>query len=161
MGDNMNKKGTNRLAMIIFSTVIFGALISGCHQEPDKIETVTLEPVVEERVEEPVTEEQLDAILKKIQADMRVFDVVEYHDEIFAQIESEVSGGEDDDTLNQIVNPIVENYIDVVLSDKIKESLGEHYAQADYDWLYDRIDTKPLQKLIVAYEREYIKHISK
>ena len=157
----MSEKRFNRLAMIILSTVILVTLISGCHQEPDKVKTVTLEPVEEERVEEPVTEEQLDTILKKLQADMRVFDVVEYHDEIFAQIELEVSGGEDDETLNQVVNPIVENYIEGVLSDKIKESLGENYAEADYDWLYTRIDTKSLQKLIVAYEREYIKHISK
>lgn len=157
----MNEKGFNRLAMIIFSTVILVVLITGCHQEPSNVKTVTLEPVIEERVEEPVTEDQLDAILKKLQADMRVFDVVEYHDELYNQIESKVSGGEDDDTLNAIVNPIVESYINDVLSNKIKESLGEYYAQADYDWLYTRVETKSLQKLIVAYEREYIKHIAK
>ncbi|GAU76359.1 hypothetical protein [Fusibacter sp. 3D3] len=157
----MNGKSFKRLKRIFFSTVVLVALITGCGQETVKTKTVTPEEVEETRVEEPVTEEQLDIILKKLQSDMRVFDVVDYHDDIFNQIKSEVSGGEDDDALNAIINPIVENYIQEVLADKIKVSLGENYAEADFDWLYTHVEIKSLQKLIVAYEREYIKHIKK
>ncbi|MBF4693279.1 hypothetical protein [Fusibacter ferrireducens] len=157
----MHKEGVKRWEILFLSIVILVVFLTGCQKETGKVQTVTLEPTVEERKEEPVTEEQLDAILKKIQADMRVFDVVEYHDDLYEQIKSKVSAGADDDTLNEIINPIVKAYIDDILSDKIKESLGEYYAQADYDWLVDRIETESLQKLIVAYEREYIKHIAK
>ena len=158
----MKKTGMTPLNIILILCLIMAMLLSGCRQNNTSVKTVTLEPLEEEkRIEEPVPEDQLDIILKKLQGEMRVFDVLEYHDDLLAEIKPKVSGGESDETLNEIIKPIVEMYVYDVLSEKIIEALGENYAQADYDWLYRHVETKSLQTLMVAYEREYIKHTEK
>lgn len=158
----MKKTGMTPLNIILILCLIMAMLLSGCSQNNTPVKTVTLEPIEEDkRVEEPVTEDQLDIILKKLQGEMRVFDVVEYHDDLLAEIKPKISGGESDETLNEIIKPIVEMYVYDLLSEKIVDALGENYAQADYDWLYSHVETKSLQTLMVAYEREYIKHTEK
>ncbi len=148
--------------MLLILSMMMLMLLTGCQSKKTTVQTVTLEPVEEEkRIEEPVTEDELDIILKKLQAEMRVFDVVAYHDELLAEIMPKISGGESDETLNEIIKPIVEAYVYNVLSEKIIENLGSNYSQADFDWLYSHVETKSLQTLMVAYEREYIKHTEK
>lgn len=146
---------------LMLSILIMGAL-SGCSQPAPTTKVVTLEEVEEpERKEVPATEDELDRFQRELQDEMRVFDVADYHDDLYALISAQVSGTESDETLNQIISPIADDYIDELLTKKIKEKLGENYSEADFNWLYAHVETQSLHKLMVAYEREYIKHKAK
>lgn len=149
-------KRTQILMMLLF--ILFFSC--GCKKSIEEATTITLESLENEEDKEKIVEiaqDELDVVLKKLQRDMLVFDVIEYHDKLHDLVKSNVVGGETDEELNKLITPIVEEFIEEILDEKIKGYLGENISSNYISWLKARVSTKELLRLMVAYEREYIK----
>ncbi|MDN5351230.1 MAG: hypothetical protein PWQ12_146 [Clostridiales bacterium] len=117
---------------------------------PTSDETTTVERVATE-------DDVLSEILKALRAEMRVFDVVAYHESLYSEIEAEMLKSPDSE-LSDVVNEVVGRFMDAFLLERIHRILEEKnplYKSEEVDWLYDRIDTEELYELIVLYEILY------
>ena len=143
---------------LLFLILILVFMVAACRStEPVQDET-ELETTQEETLVRLATEEDtLAALLKNLQAEMRVFDVVEYHDAIYQELENAMKETPDS-SLETTAESVVESFIENQLIERIRIELAAEnplYKSEEVDWLYDQIDTNDLIELIVLYEVLY------
>ncbi len=148
------------LLLLVSSLLLF--ILCGCSKTIEvKEEQVVAEADVIEEETYPVGEDILDSIREKLQEEMRIFDVVAHHEEIYDLVSAEISSDDTDEEMNEKIGSIVKNYMDAYLDGRIREELTlveSQYDPNDVQWLRDHVKTSDLYQLITVYEREYYKH---
>lgn len=136
-------------------------LLSGCSafQKEVKVKpSVNEEELkVEERI--PTEEDALDRVLKRMKEEVRIYDVLE-HQEVFQMKISEAMAGKSLDTLEAVVEGIVNNEMDLYMEKRAKELLEEEnplYTDEEVKWILERVSTEELYRFIVLYETAYFK----
>ena len=151
-----SQKREHKITLIL---LIVAMLLTGCGTQASTTKKYELEV---EEVEEiaPIEENLLASLIRDIQDEMRIFDVVEHHEALIKRIENEVPADLDSEEMTAQISEIVSSYMDEILRDRIREGLSniqDPYSDEDVIWVRSQISTDDLYHLITIYEREFYK----
>lgn len=157
--------GYNRTATLkricCVAALFIGLTLMGCSSSnvADQASTEeTTEPVTSFEVSTP--EDQMNLAMGQIADEMRVFDVGDHHDLLFAQIVEQSSGLSEDDT-KTVISDVVALYMDAYFKERIGEVLtlyNENYAVSDVETIFSSTSRAALYELIELYEWTFYKN---
>lgn len=140
--------------------VVLTLTLMGCSSSKTVIKK-TLEPLSESTVasEKPMLDEQMALAKKKIEKEMRIFDVQVHHDALYGTI-SNIDKGLTDVEIKMAISEIVRDYMDAYFYEKIGEILSEtngNYMNSDVETLFKSTSRASLYALIELYEWSFYK----
>ena len=145
------------MRQIIFGLTLLFVLLTliGCNAS----KTVIKKPVVastesETQLEIPTPDDQMALVKRRLNEEMRIFDVGAHHDALYAEI-SILDKGLTDLEIKAALSKIVKDYMDTYFLDKTGEILSEYnenYTLSDVNTLFESTSRKSLYTLIELYE---------
>jgi len=129
--------------------------VMGCSASKTKIKE-TLEPKTEATtsIEVPTPENQMTMARRKVEEEMRIFDVGAHHDALYSEI-SAINKDLSEVEIKKAISEIVMIYMDAYFLEKTREILSEYnekYTVSDVDTLFNSTSRKSLYALIELYE---------
>jgi len=141
---------------LTFPILIFiGLTLFGCSAS-EKQNVASTEPPTEliTKYEVPTPEDQMAIAKNQIADEMRVFDVGEHHETLYAMILESSKGLTEEEARASVTN-IVSEYMDDYFLDRIGEVLSmynEDYAYSDVETIFNSTSRASLYELIELYE---------
>ena len=140
-------------------TILFIVLtLMGCSASKTVIkETLETESEATSVMEVSTPEDQMELAKIKVEEEMRIFDVNEHHDSLYAEIsliDSELS----ESAIKEAISEIVKDYMDAYFHEKTREILSEfneNYTMSDVETLFESTSRTSLYKLIELYELSF------
>ena len=137
-------------------TILFIVLtVMGCSASKTKI-IETLEPKTEAttNVEVSTPDNQMALARRKVEEEMRIFDVGAHHDALYSEI-STINKELSEVEIKKAIAETVMSYMDAYFLEKTREILSEYnenYTESDVDALFNTTSRKSLYALIELYE---------
>lgn len=140
-------------------TILFIVLtLMGCSASKTVIKkTLETDSEATTGMEVPTPDDQMELAKIKVEEEMRIFDVNEHHDSLYAEIsliDSELS----ELAIKDAISEIVKVYMDAYFQEKTREILSEfneNYTMSDVETLFESTSRTSLYKLIELYELSF------
>ena len=142
----------------IIAILFISLTLIGCSASKTLIEE-TLETKNEATtgMEVSTPEDQMELAKIKVEEEMRIFDVNEHHDSLYAEI-SLIDSGLSEFEIKEAISEIVKVYMDAYFHEKTREILSEfneNYTMSDVETLFESTSRASLYKLIELYELSF------
>jgi uncharacterized lipoprotein NlpE involved in copper resistance len=147
-------KGVWRIFTILFIVLT----LMGCNASKTVIKE-TLEVKTEDTSSDEVStpDDQMALAKKKVEEEMRIFDVNAHHDALYAEIVS-LDKALSETELKAAISQIVKDYMDAYFLEKTRKILSEYneyYTDSEVESLFEGTSRASLYKLIELYELSF------